>query len=304
MLWLLNYSGLEQLVIIATIVFLTILLAEIFDCSKIFSGSDASHLNYGYASHNGPITWKCSFPNSRGKCQSPINITTKNVVCVPAETFKPIKFSSEYYDLPASTVVMNDGHTLVLYHCWNRNRVPKICGGPLKDVYRFDSLRFRWGPNDEEGSEHTIDARRYAMEVQAIHVKDNKKYSYLYEAADDKAVMVISYLFEITPVDNPYLDPLVASLKDIQSPCSQCVVQSFPLSWLILPFTSKYYCYCGSLTFPPCTEHVDWLVQSETMSVSSRQMQKFRKLCSLDGPMDTNARPVQDLNGRNIYFYD
>lgn len=74
---------------------------------------------------------------------------------------------------------------------------PKLSGGPLKETYRFDSLRFRWGPNDEEGSEHTIDARRYTMEVQAIHVKDNKKYSYLHEAAADKSVLILSYLFEV-----------------------------------------------------------------------------------------------------------
>lgn len=87
--------------------------------------------------------------------------------------------------------------SVVLYNCWNRNASPKICGGPLKETYRFDSLRFRWGPGEEEGSEHLIDSRRYAMEVQAIHVKDGKKYSYLNEAACDKAVMIISYLFEV-----------------------------------------------------------------------------------------------------------
>lgn len=53
MLWLMNYTGLEQLVIIATIIFLTILLAEIFDCTKVFSTRDYSHLNYGYEEHNG-----------------------------------------------------------------------------------------------------------------------------------------------------------------------------------------------------------------------------------------------------------
>lgn len=86
---------------------------------------------------------------------------------------------------------------MILYNCWNRNCVPKISGGPLRDTYRFDSLRFRWGPNDEEGSEHVIDARRYAMEVQAIHVRENKRYNFLQEAADDKAVIIISYLFEV-----------------------------------------------------------------------------------------------------------
>lgn len=35
------------------------------------------------------------------------------------------------------------------------------------------------------------------MEVQAIHVKDNKKYSYLHEAAADKSVLILSYLFEV-----------------------------------------------------------------------------------------------------------
>ncbi|XP_022904906.1 carbonic anhydrase 2-like [Onthophagus taurus] len=306
--WLSNYSSLEQMAIAAVIVFLTVVIAEIVDYSRILtsleSANPAAKIQYGYDSHNGPVCWKLNFPESKGKQQSPIDILTKIVACVPAETQKPLKFSMEYYGIPTSMVLVNDGHCLNLYGCWPSNRYPKISGGSLHDTYRFDSIRFRWGPSDDEGSEHTIDSIRFAMEIQAMHIKRDKACFDLTQAAQSHSVMGISYLFQVTPIDNPYLEPILDSLKDVQEPNSTCPIEPFPLSWLTPPFSSKYFMYLGSLTFPPCSENVEWLVLSEPLSISSRQLRKFRKLCSVDGQMICNTRPVQELNNRCVCFYD
>jgi carbonic anhydrase len=50
----------------------------------------------------------------------------------------------------------------------------------------------------------------------------------------------------------------------------------------------------GSLTTPPCSEDVHWIVMKTPMTISSRQLDAHKKLY----PM--NARPTQPLNGRTV----
>jgi carbonic anhydrase len=62
----------------------------------------------------------------------------------------------------------------------------------------------------------------------------------------------------------------------------------------LLPDSRNYYAYMGSLTTPPCTEGVLWLVMKSPVSVAAEQVGIFGKLYSM------NARPVQPANGRLI----
>ena len=55
-----------------------------------------------------------------------------------------------------------------------------------------------------------------------------------------------------------------------------------------------YYRYEGSLTTPPCTERVDWLVLVDPIEVAGADISKFARLY----PM--NARPVQGRNRRFV----
>jgi carbonic anhydrase len=61
-----------------------------------------------------------------------------------------------------------------------------------------------------------------------------------------------------------------------------------------LPERREYYTYMGSLSTPPCTENVLWLVMKQPMQASPAQMALFSRLYPL------NARPVQSSFGRMI----
>lgn len=60
-----------------------------------------------------------------------------------------------------------------------------------------------------------------------------------------------------------------------------------------------YYWYTGSLTTPPCSEPVDWLVQDpafKTESITTDQLDRFLSLSAIPG----NARGIQNMNGRTV----
>ncbi|MBK7002799.1 MAG: carbonic anhydrase family protein [Rhodoferax sp.] len=62
----------------------------------------------------------------------------------------------------------------------------------------------------------------------------------------------------------------------------------------LLPTDQRYYQFMGSLTTPPCSENVLWLVLKQPVSISRAQIRLFTQL------YPNNARPVQPLNGRTV----
>jgi carbonic anhydrase len=62
----------------------------------------------------------------------------------------------------------------------------------------------------------------------------------------------------------------------------------------LLPEMRSYWTYMGSLTTPPCSEGVLWMVMKQPLQVSSEQVSIFSRLYR------NNARPVQPANGRLI----
>lgn len=62
----------------------------------------------------------------------------------------------------------------------------------------------------------------------------------------------------------------------------------------LLPTSRNYYTYMGSLTTPPCSEGVLWLVMKQPVQVSADQINIFGRLYR------NNARPIQPSGGRLI----
>jgi carbonic anhydrase len=61
-----------------------------------------------------------------------------------------------------------------------------------------------------------------------------------------------------------------------------------------LPPSLASFRYSGSLTTPPCTEQVDWIVLQTPIQASKAQVAALQKV------MCGNNRPTQPLNGRTI----
>ncbi|WP_337247168.1 carbonic anhydrase family protein [Photobacterium halotolerans] len=63
----------------------------------------------------------------------------------------------------------------------------------------------------------------------------------------------------------------------------------------MLPAQQDYYRFSGSLTTPPCSEGVRWLVMKAPQTLSASQITDLMKIMK-----HSNNRPVQPLNGRVV----
>ncbi|XP_060525475.1 carbonic anhydrase 1-like isoform X2 [Cylas formicarius] len=248
----------------------------------IYGGGDNKLVHYGYQSDN----------------VSAIN--------VPSE-IRPLQFSDEFSSQPYDIKIYNTGLNVTLYANWYGNRRPSLTGGPLdNDIYALLHIKFRWGRYDGEGSEHMIDTRHFACEMQlAFSKQPMAQQCDVINAARNRVLLMVSYLFMVTPDDNPYLEPLVSALDYLKLPSSCQPICPFPLKLLAPTFSKNYFYYEGSLTFPPCTEGVIWIVQSEPLAISHKQIEQFRSLLGCQcAPIATNCRPVQLPNDRDVFYYD
>jgi carbonic anhydrase len=218
--------------------------------------------HWSYEGDTGPQNWAGLGGVSRicatGSRQSPVNITGGK---------KPLRapVRLEYQASPAT--IQNTGLTIDI--------TPQSGGGLINDGVRYDLKNFVF----HSPSEHAIDGRKAALEVQFIHQN---------EAGETLIVSVLS--------DVGVADPVLASLWTY---LPQDPGRALPLSDLLvnaqdlMPSSQDFYVYSGSLTTPPCTEGVTWMVFTSTLSVSPEQADALQRL------IGANARPLQAQNRRD-----
>lgn len=145
--------------------------------------------SYSPTDSNGPQNWKDNYPICGGERQSPINIVTNH----QTETNKTFIISG-FDDRPCSITFTNSDGSLRMKLNYVDNSKVYFEGGPLNDKYIVDNIHFHWGPNDDDGSEHAIDGRKFAAEAHVVSY--NFKYGKLSNAAtkpDGLAVLGVLY---------------------------------------------------------------------------------------------------------------
>ena len=132
-------------------------------------------------------------------------------------------------------------------------------------------------------AEHEINGRRAAMEIHYVH------------EAEDGSLAVIAQLVN-EGAYNAAFNPLLAAMPEGKS-ISVTIESSDPLGhflrpWLVQP---RSFRYTGSLTTPPFTTGVTWIVLAEPITFSADQMARFSRLFP-----HGNSREVQDIDGRTV----
>ncbi|KAI1292001.1 Carbonic anhydrase [Halotydeus destructor] len=261
------------------------------------AGGGLSHheLNY-FEQHKWPLheDAQCG-----GSAQSPIDINTRSA------SYEHAHIALNHYDTPYQWEIINNGHAdqADIIGSPHTNQLPtlKFKG----QTFQFEQLHFHWGPNDKVGSEHTINGNRYPLEIHVVH--HNTKYANVTAAlGHDLGVLVFGSMVEIDPYGQhnwkyAHLADTLNSIADVEGHKVN-IPTLFPLQDLMPSNAAEnVYMYTGSLTTPPCTQKVQWVMSAKAQYLSKAQMAQFRQLRRSDNvPVAPNYREIQPLNGRKI----
>ncbi len=223
----------------------------------------ASDAHWGYSGEGGPEHWSTLSPEfaacGQGKNQSPINLTG----FVEAE-MKPIALS--YTGL--ATEILNNGHAIQANY--SAGSTMTING----HVFELKQFHFH------SPSENQIDGEYFPMEAHFVH------------ADTDGNLAVIAVMYKIGD-ENKGMKKLWAQMPEEHG--NKEALASQVRADDLMPADKDYYRFNGSLTTPPCTEGVTWLVLKNPVTVSEAQVKQFTGVMK----HPTN-RPVQAVNARPV----
>uniref|UniRef100_A0A8C6LYZ2 Carbonic anhydrase Va n=1 Tax=Nothobranchius furzeri TaxID=105023 RepID=A0A8C6LYZ2_NOTFU len=186
--------------------------------------------------------------------QSPVDIAVKKSV-FDAE-LKPLVTS---YDPHTCQQIWNNGYSFLVEYDDTKDK-NTLTGGPLQDQFRLCQFHFHWGETNEWGSEHTVDRRLFPAEVLPHY----------------HLIMKFNPDYCLIPVQvgkrHEGLQKLVDALPTIRHKDSIVEFNRFDPSCLLPGNINDYWTYHGSLTTPPLTESVTWIIMKQHIEVSHDQV--------------------------------
>ena len=246
---------------------LTGCIAVCFIASLILPGTlpaqEEEPPHWGYEGEHGPVHWADMNEDfalcAEGDAQSPIDVTGATALDLSNIMF-------HYGETPLA--VSNNGHTI---------QVNVEAGSSISYNARdYELLQFHF----HHPSEHTVDGAPAPMELHLVH-----------RAADgDLAVVGVLLTADGDANDaySPIFDHLPAEAEAVEMTDLTLAIAD------LLPATTTFTTYSGSLTTPPCSEGVRWLLLNTPVALGEAQVEAF------SGLFELNARPVQPLNARDL----
>lgn len=222
---------------------------------------------FGYTGTNGPINWG-DLPDSdtceTGTNQSPINVDSsiQLVVNKPNVTINYVN----------SAILKNLGTTLQV----------ELSGTTVYENKIFNLLQYHF----HTPSEHRLNDEYFPLEMHMVH------------QADDQSLLVLTFLFQLDPsgMTKSFLSRTIENIESIGGPGTQ--VQTGALqSQVVVPLIQHLQdfpikTYSGSLTTPPCSQGVTFLLSTKSMPMSVWSYNVMKSV------MKYNARYLQNQPGQ------
>ena len=219
--------------------------------------------HWGYSGHAGPEHWGQLDPKfsicAEGKNQSPVNLTG-----MVESDLSPITINYK----PGGHEIVNNGHTIQVNY--------KTGSSIMVNGNVFELKQFHF----HAPSENTIEGHSYPMEAHFVHIDK------------DGRIAVIAVMFKVGQ-KSAELEKAWEHMPGNAG--GKSVLPQYVDAKILLPHSHDYYRFNGSLTTPPCTEGVWWLVMKLYQTASRPQIDKF--IHTMQHP---NNRPLQPLNARAI----
>ncbi|WP_410498222.1 carbonic anhydrase [Chitinibacter sp. S2-10] len=227
------------------------------------TGSPAA-AHWSYSGSTGPDDWGNMQPEfalcKSGRQQSPINISE-----VYSQQLEALQFNYQHSKLN----IQNNGHTIQLNYD----------AGSYLNIGndRYQLLQFHFHTPSEEA----IGGKRYPMVAHLVHKNDAGQ------------LAVVALLINQGKTDHPLFNQFWAKLPAGHNETLIFDEVQYNVARL-LPAKLNYWTFMGSLTTPPCSEGVRWIVLKQPLSISAKQIARFKREFAM------NARPLQSLFDRAV----
>ncbi|PWW32554.1 carbonic anhydrase [Cytobacillus oceanisediminis] len=222
--------------------------------------------DWSYEGETGPKHWgeldSANLACKQGKEQSPINVKNEELSKNNSKTLLEIKYS------PAMFTLVNNGHTIQANSIKDQNSIILD-----KIEYKLEQFHFH------TPSEHQFDGGNFDMELHLVHKNKNGR------------LAVLGVIIKAGDSNNE-LETIWSNAPKNKS--GEVTLEETIDLMKVLPKDKQLFRYNGSLTTPPCTEGVTWIVLQEPIQMSNQQIETFRNI------FQENHRPVQPTNERKI----
>ena len=223
------------------------------------------NVRWGYEGSTGPQAWAKLSPEfnlcADGTRQSPIAIDDTSTLQGPAE---PLQIHYQ----PSTAMVLNNGRTIQV------DVVGENTLAVRGSVYKLHQIVFH------HPSEERVNGKAFAMVAHLLHRDVDGQLAVIAVLLDPgQANALIHKVWTYLPLDAGDRVRMPAGLLNLNE---------------LLPQDMRYYQFMGSLTTPPCTENVLWMVLKQPVQISPEQLRLFSQL------YPANVRPIQPMNGRVV----
>ena len=200
---------------------------------------------------------------AQGSEQSPINIVSSQVKEEKRSSGKQINYE------PTTFTLHNNGHTIQANAITEKNRI--VVEGK---EYKLAQFHFH------TPSEHQLNGQYCDLEIHFVHKDESGNLAVLgVMIQEGRKNEVLATVWDRLPNEEGKKEVSEKYLINLQA---------------LLPQDQMAYHYDGSLTTPPCTEEVKWIVFEQPIEMSKAQIKAFQEI------FPNNHRPVQPINERDI----